>query len=138
MEWSPKLFFFLILAMLLTFFIADVSYQSFLAQDIDESLENSIKGGMQQSINKGHLRVYQEMTIDSEKFKGFYGDLYAKNQSVNNAQENTVFYTYSELPPMLALRVTGGTTSFFKRAWADDSDAVTTNTKEIVIIEKIK
>ncbi|GIN41423.1 DUF5411 family protein [Heyndrickxia oleronia] len=135
MEWSPKLFFYLILGALFTFLIVDLGYQTFVTDDVGKSLENSIKGGMQQSINKGELRVSEKMTIDSERFKGFYRQLYTNNQSVKNAEETTVYYAKSEFPPMIALRTTGGTESFFNKMMGESSN-VTSNKKEIVIIEK--
>ncbi|MCM3240666.1 DUF5411 family protein [Heyndrickxia oleronia] len=135
MEWSPKLFFYLILGALFTFLIVDFGYQTFVTDDVGKSLENSIKGGMQQSINKGELRVSEQMTIDSERFKGFYKQLYTNNQSVRNAEETTVYYAKSEFPPMIALRTIGGTESFFKKMMGESSN-VTSNKKEIVIIEK--
>ncbi|MDX8367192.1 DUF5411 family protein [Cytobacillus sp. IB215665] len=137
MESTPKLWFFIIIGSLFVFFLIDVSYQMFLSDDVKKSLENSIKGGVQQSINKGTLRVEEVMTIDSERFIEFQQSLYTNNQSVRNAEERTYFHATSEFPPMVTLHSAGASESSFKKAF-DEDPIVTTNKKEIAIMEKIK
>ncbi|HWO75024.1 MAG TPA: DUF5411 family protein [Bacillus sp. (in: firmicutes)] len=138
MEVSPKFLFFIILFSIFAFFLVDLGYASFMSDDVDSSLENAGRASMQKSVNRGHLRVHEEMSIDSAKFIENFKEQYKDNQSVGNAEEGTLFYTYQEAPPMVALETSVESDSFFEKVMKKGDEKMKYFRKEIFIYEQIK
>lgn len=138
MEMSPKFLFFIILFSIFAFFLVDVGYSSFMADDVDSSIENAGRASMQKSVNRGHLRVYEEVSIDNQRFIENFNEIYKENQSVNNAQEGTVFYQYSEAPPMVAIQTVSQSDSFFRKVMNGRDEDILYFRKEILIYEQTK
>ena len=135
METSPKTLTLILIFVICTFFLVDITYKRMLVTDVNKSIEEASVGGIQRSINRGSLRVNRKMTIDHEKFKGHFNTIYSQNQSVKNAAETPSFYDYSEFPPMYAVQVQGMSKSLFN-SYTSEGENLTHLKREIVILEK--
>lgn len=127
---------------LLMFYSIDIGNTLVTANDNDDAVEIATRTAVSQSVNRGYLRVHEEMTIDPEVAEATFLRSYAKNVGHNDA--NTLrkldIYDVSSNPPMLAVDVTTATNGLTKNyltnwdAYLDDQNNYT-NERHIVIYE---
>ncbi|WP_121616785.1 DUF5411 family protein [Virgibacillus halodenitrificans] len=127
---------------LLMFYSIDIGNTIITANDNDDAVEIATRTAVSQSINRGHLRVHEEMTLDPEVTEATFLRSYAKNVGHNdvNTMREVEIYDVSSNPPMLAVDVTTGTNGLTKNyltnwdAYLDDQKNYT-NERHIVIYE---
>lgn len=127
---------------LLMFYSIDISNTLITANDNEDAVEIATRTAVSQSINRGHLRVHEEMTLDPEVAEATFLRSYAKNVGYNdvNTLREVEIYDVSSDPPMLAVDVTTGTKGLTKNyltnwdAYLDNQNNFT-NERHIVIYE---
>jgi Flp pilus assembly protein TadG len=127
---------------LFLFYTIDVGNTLVTSNDNDDAVEMATRTAVSQSINRGHLRVYEEMTLDPEVAEAAFLRSYAKNVGHNdvNTLRKVEIYGVSENPPMLAVDVTTATNGLTKNyltnwnEYVDDQNNYT-NERHIVIYE---
>ncbi|MEX3623653.1 DUF5411 family protein [Viridibacillus arvi] len=127
---------------LFMFYTIDVSLTSILEKDNEDAVEVAGRNAISQSINRGYLRVKEEMTIDPKVAEAVFLKSYAKNVGYNQADtvRKIDIQDISSNPPMLAVEVTTATASYTKNyltIWDEylNEQKDYTNSRQIIIYE---
>lgn len=127
---------------LFMFYTIDVSVSTMLGTDNEDAVEIAGRNAISQSVNRGYLRVKEEMTIDPEVAEAIFLKNYAKNVGYNESGtiRKVDIMNISSEPPMLAVEVTTSTDSYTKKyltIWDEylNEQKSYTNNRQIIIYE---
>lgn len=127
---------------LFMFYTIDLSVASMLGTDNEVAVEIAGRNAISQSVNRGYLRVQEEMTIDPEVAEAVFLKSYAKNVGYN--EKSTIrkvdILNISSDPPMLAVEVTTSTDAYTKKYLTNWDEYLNeqknyTNNRQIIIYE---
>lgn len=127
---------------LFMFYTIDVSISTMLGVDNEDAVEIAGRNAISQSINRGSLRVKEELTIDTEVAEAVFLKSYAKNVGYN--EKGTIrkvdVMAVSSDPPMIAVEVTTSTHSYTKQYLTNWDEYLNeqksyTNNRQIIIYE---
>lgn len=127
---------------LFMFYTIDVSVSTMIGTDNEDAVEIAGRNAISQSVNRGFLRVQEEMTIDTEVAEAIFLKSYAKNVGYNESGtiRKVDIIDVSSNPPMLAVEVTTSTNSYTKQyltIWDEylNEQKSYTNNRQIIIYE---
>ena len=127
---------------LFMFYTVDISISSMIGTDNEDAVEVAGRNAISQSINRGYLRVKEEITIDTDVAEAVFLKSYARNVGYNESStiRKVDIQDVSSNPPMLAVEVTTSTDSYTKDYLTNWDEYLNeqknyTNNRQIIIYE---
>lgn len=135
-----KLGFGLLIGLLLIMSVGQIGKEAITEQNDDTALDNSARNALAASVNKGALRVTEEVTINEQVAEEALVRLYADNSNFNGGETSLNIYKISSKPAMIAVdsynAVDNDLEGFIERFTGEDvpNERISRN-REIVIFE---